>query len=229
MREARDSALAHRSYSSEDRSSLDSIMATAATSAAPASAPPPHPPSSAPPTLGRPTINTSSARRSPLASILASSLGHGSSRPNSPSSPSAHSPRHARYPSLSSNPPLSASSTATIDSFKHFPARKSSLMGDGTGAGGAAGAPASPKSSSVYIHIDRSSTSSLPQILLPKKRVAQHVVSNLSYIAAWYFFSTALSIYNKVSCTCPRRGLLAWYGEGGMTCRKNREQKRECV
>ncbi|KAF9359755.1 Triose-phosphate Transporter [Mortierella sp. NVP85] len=46
------------------------------------------------------------------------------------------------------------------------------------------------------INIGRSS-SSLPQILLPKKRMAQHVMSNLSYIAAWYFFSTALSIYNK--------------------------------
>ncbi|KAF9088528.1 Triose-phosphate Transporter [Mortierella sp. GBA35] len=32
---------------------------------------------------------------------------------------------------------------------------------------------------------------------MPKKRIAQNVASNLSYIMAWYFFSTALSIYNK--------------------------------
>ncbi|KAF8925310.1 Triose-phosphate Transporter [Dissophora ornata] len=49
---------------------------------------------------------------------------------------------------------------------------------------------------SVFINIGRTS-SSLPQILMPKKRVAQNIASNLSYIAAWYFFSTALSIYNK--------------------------------
>ncbi|KAI9232433.1 MAG: triose-phosphate transporter family-domain-containing protein [Podila humilis] len=32
---------------------------------------------------------------------------------------------------------------------------------------------------------------------MPKKKVAQNIAHNLSYIAAWYFFSTALSIYNK--------------------------------
>ncbi|OAQ36212.1 TPT-domain-containing protein [Linnemannia elongata AG-77] len=32
---------------------------------------------------------------------------------------------------------------------------------------------------------------------MPKKRIAQNVASNFSYILAWYFFSTALSIYNK--------------------------------
>ncbi|KAF9426320.1 Triose-phosphate Transporter [Podila epigama] len=48
----------------------------------------------------------------------------------------------------------------------------------------------------VFINIGQSA-SSLPQILMPKKKMAQNIAHNLSYIAAWYFFSTALSIYNK--------------------------------
>jgi len=55
-------------------------------------------------------------------------------------------------------------------------------------------------SNSVFINIGQTS-SSLPQILMPKKKVAQNIAHNLSYIAAWYFFSTALSIYNKVRKT----------------------------
>ncbi|KAF9992950.1 Triose-phosphate Transporter [Entomortierella chlamydospora] len=140
-------------------------------------------------------INTSSARntppgsignaRTPLGSILASSLGHAGGL-SSPVSPSANSPRHFRYPSApTSTPPLSASpsinSAATIDK--------------SNGAGGI-GSNLKNYTPSVFINIGQTS-SSLPQILMPKKRVAQNVVSNLSYIAAWYFFSTALSIYNK--------------------------------
>ncbi|KAG0244797.1 Triose-phosphate Transporter [Actinomortierella wolfii] len=65
------------------------------------------------------------------------------------------------------------------------------------GAAGPASATATGSgSSSVYINIHGSS-SSMPQIVMPKKKVVQNIMSNMSYIAAWYFFSTALSIYNK--------------------------------
>ncbi|KAF9350567.1 Triose-phosphate Transporter [Mortierella sp. AD094] len=160
-------------------------------------------------------INTASARntppssignaRTPLGSILASSLGHAGGS-SSPVSPGANSPRHFRYPSVSaSTPPLSASSStnsaATIESSKNVPPnRKPSAMSefknDKSGGGGGIGSNLKNYTPSVFINIGRTS-SSLPQILMPKKRVAQNVVSNLSYIAAWYFFSTALSIYNK--------------------------------
>ncbi|KAG0268157.1 Triose-phosphate Transporter [Actinomortierella ambigua] len=63
------------------------------------------------------------------------------------------------------------------------------------GAAGSASA-SSGGSTGVYINIG-GSASSLPQIVMPKKKVVHNIMSNMSYIAAWYFFSTALSIYNK--------------------------------
>ncbi|KAI8595370.1 hypothetical protein EDD21DRAFT_44213 [Dissophora ornata] len=169
-----------------------------------------------------PTINTSSrnslpasagAVRTQLGSILASSLGIAGG-PGSPNSPTSSS-RHFRYPSIpSSNPPPSSpsssnnnnnnsnnNSASTIDSSRQLPPiHKSSMMSDSGNVGGdKSGSGYSGfrnYTPSVFINIGRTS-SSLPQILMPKKRVAQNIASNLSYIAAWYFFSTALSIYNK--------------------------------
>ncbi|KAF9584380.1 Triose-phosphate Transporter [Lunasporangiospora selenospora] len=65
--------------------------------------------------------------------------------------------------------------------------------GNNNGSGNNNGKDSSP---SVFINIGRS-TSSMPQIMMPRKRMAQNIASNLTYIATWYFFSTALSIYNK--------------------------------
>lgn len=83
----------------------------------------------------------------------------------------------------------------TSNSTSGAPIRKSSLPTEKeTGSSG--GSSFSNYAPSVFINIGRTS-SSLPQIVMPKKRIAQNVASNFSYILAWYFFSTALSIYNK--------------------------------
>ncbi|KAG0324805.1 Triose-phosphate Transporter [Dissophora globulifera] len=159
--------------------------------------------------------------RTQLGSILASTLGlaGGSSSPSSPNGyhSSPNPSRHFRYPTVpSTNPPSSSSSStsstttigggninsggaAATESSRHQPPnRKVGSMNDSVSAGSDDNSSSSFKNytPSVFINIGRTS-SSLPQILIPKKRVAQNIMSNLSYIVAWYFFSTALSIYNK--------------------------------
>ncbi|KAF9379274.1 Triose-phosphate Transporter [Mortierella sp. AD011] len=112
-------------------------------------------------------INTSSARntppgsignaRTPLGSILASSLGHAGGL-SSPVSPSANSPRHFRYPSApASTPPSSAS-----------PSINSAAIDKSSGADGIS-TNLKNYAPSVFINIGQTS-SSLPQILMPKKR-----------------------------------------------------------
>ncbi|KAF9102050.1 Triose-phosphate Transporter [Mortierella sp. AM989] len=158
--------------------------------------------SSSPHPSARNTPPISTNPRTQLGSILASSLGHAGG-PGSPVSPSSNSSsRHFRYPS--STPPPAAStinSAATFDTSKVLPpTRKPSAMSDGkndkSSGGSGIGSNLKNYAPSVFINIGKT-TSSLPQIVMPKKRVAQNIASNLSYIAAWYFFSTALSIYNK--------------------------------
>ncbi|KAG0207735.1 Triose-phosphate Transporter [Mortierella sp. GBA30] len=153
--------------------------------------------------------------RTPLGSVLASTFGlaAGSVPAGGATSPTIHHHLHSsssssrpfKYPSVSSSsstPPLSSS---TQESSPHVqPIRKSSLMSDSGGSfhssntdkGGHGTGGFKSYTPSVFINVGRTS-SSLPQILMPKKRVAQNIASNLSYIGAWYFFSTALSIYNK--------------------------------
>ncbi|KAF9383593.1 hypothetical protein CPB97_006327 [Podila verticillata] len=150
------------------------------------------------------TSSTSNARTS-LGSVLASTFGPS----GGPGSPTNHQ-KPFKYPST--------------DSTLAAPVRKSTLSGEsgnaskggGFGTGGVVSAAAAAGavvggifkgtgnntnnngSNSVFINIGQTS-SSFPQILMPKKKVAQNIAHNLSYIAAWYFFSTALSIYNKVN------------------------------
>ncbi|KAF9287064.1 Triose-phosphate Transporter [Mortierella alpina] len=151
--------------------------------------------------------------RTPLGSVLASTFGLVGSVPaGGASSPTLHQQQHSHSSSSSSRSfkyqPTSSSSAPSSspqDSSPHVqPVRKTSLMSDpgsfhslGTGdkSGGGSGGFKN-YTPSVFINVGRTS-SSLPQILMPKKRMAQNIASNLSYIAAWYFFSTALSIYNK--------------------------------
>ncbi|KAF9010440.1 hypothetical protein BGZ52_007503, partial [Haplosporangium bisporale] len=151
------------------------------------------------------SISTSSAAnaRTSLGSVLASAFGPS----GGPGSPTNHQ-KPFKYPST--------------DSTLAAPVRKSTLSGEsgnaskggGFGTGGVVSAAAAAGavvgglfkgagnntnnngSNSVFINIGQTS-SSFPQILMPKKKVAQNIAHNLSYIAAWYFFSTALSIYNK--------------------------------
>ncbi|KAG0296753.1 Triose-phosphate Transporter [Linnemannia gamsii] len=124
--------------------------------------------------------------RTPLGAALASTFGHTSS--SGPGSPTVNTGRPFKYPSgsFTSNPAADASKFGA-------PIRKSSLPTEKETGGGSSFSNYAP---SVFINIGRTS-SSLPQIVMPKKRIAQNVASNFSYILAWYFFSTALSIYNK--------------------------------
>ncbi|KAF9135096.1 Triose-phosphate Transporter [Mortierella sp. 14UC] len=130
-----------------------------------------------------PVSSGSNAARTPLGTVLASTFGNNAS--SGPGSPPVSIGRPFKYPSGSS----------TTDSSKLGPPiRKSSLPTEKeSGSGGSSFSNYAP---SVFINIGRTS-SSLPQIVMPKKRIAQNVASNFSYILAWYFFSTALSIYNK--------------------------------
>ncbi|KAF9560062.1 Triose-phosphate Transporter [Mortierella alpina] len=172
---------------------------------------------------GSSTSNNSQARqtppssvngaRTPLGSVLASTFGLAGSVPaGGASSPTLHQQQHGQAFSSSSRSfkyqPVSSSTTSSNspqESSPHVqPIRKTSQMSDsgsfhspGTGdkSGGISGGFKN-YTPSVFINVGRTS-SSLPQILMPKKRMAQNIASNLSYIAAWYFFSTALSIYNK--------------------------------
>lgn len=127
--------------------------------------------------------------RTPLGTALASTFGHTTS--SGPGSPTVNIGRPFKYPSGS----FTSNSTADASKFG-APIRKSSLPSEKE-TGGAGGSSFSNYAPSVFINIGRTS-SSLPQIVMPKKRIAQNVASNFSYILAWYFFSTALSIYNKV-------------------------------
>ncbi|KAG0380257.1 Triose-phosphate Transporter [Mortierella sp. AD032] len=127
--------------------------------------------------------STGHSSRTPLGTVLTSTFGN--STPSGPGSPPVAIGRPFKHPSGSS----------TIDSSKFGPPiRKSSLPTEKETGGG--GSNFSSYAPSVFINIGRTS-SSLPQIVMPKKRMAQNVASNFSYILAWYFFSTALSIYNK--------------------------------
>ncbi|KAF9954130.1 hypothetical protein BGZ72_004893 [Mortierella alpina] len=152
--------------------------------------------------------------RTPLGSVLASTFGLAGAVPaGGASSPTLHHQQHSHSSSSSSRSfkyqpgsSSSPSSNSPQDSSPHVqPIRKTSLMSDAgsfhsAGAGDKSGGGSGSFKNytpSVFINVGRTS-SSLPQILMPKKRMAQNIASNLSYIAAWYFFSTALSIYNKV-------------------------------
>ncbi|KAF9152838.1 Triose-phosphate Transporter [Linnemannia schmuckeri] len=130
--------------------------------------------------------------RTPLGTVLASTFGHNTS--SGPGSPTVNTGRPFKYSSGSSTNQL-FTSNSTADPKFGGPIRKSSLPTEKeTGSGG--GSSFSNYAPSVFINIGGTS-SSLPQIVMPKKRIAQNVASNFSYILAWYFFSTALSIYNK--------------------------------
>ncbi|KAF9976397.1 Triose-phosphate Transporter [Actinomortierella ambigua] len=76
----------------------------------------------------------------------------------------------------------------------YYPLQNTQPGAAGSALASSASATGSPNG--VYINIG-GSASSLPQIVIPKKKVVHNIMSNMSYIAAWYFFSTALSIYNK--------------------------------
>ncbi|KAF9988054.1 Triose-phosphate Transporter [Mortierella antarctica] len=164
---------------------------------------------------GRQTPSSSvNGARTPLGSVLASTFGLAGSVPaGGASSPTLHQQQHGHSSSSSSRSfkyqPVSSSSSSSSnppqESSPHVqPIRKTSLMSDpgsfhSTGTGDKSGIGSGSFKNytpSVFINVGRTS-SSLPQILMPKKRMAQNIASNLSYIAAWYFFSTALSIYNK--------------------------------
>lgn len=127
--------------------------------------------------------------RTPLGSALASTFGYTAS--SGPGSPTVNIGRPFKYPSGS----FANNSTTDVAKFG-TPIRKSSLPAEKE-TGNTGGSSFSNYAPSVFINIGRTS-SSLPQIVVPKKRIAQNVASNFSYILAWYFFSTALSIYNKV-------------------------------
>ncbi|KAK3826952.1 MAG: hypothetical protein JOS17DRAFT_240303 [Linnemannia elongata] len=139
-----------------------------------------------------PPVSSSGAggsARTPLGTVLASTFGNNTS--SAPGSPTVNVGRPFKYPSVSST-----NQVFTSNSTSGAPIRKSSLPTEKeTGSSG--GSSFSNYAPSVFINIGRTS-SSLPQIVMPKKRIAQNVASNFSYILAWYFFSTALSIYNKV-------------------------------
>lgn len=150
------------------------------------------------------STSTTSARTS-LGSVLASTFG-----PSGPGSPTSHQ-KPFKYPSTDT--PLAVPvRKSTLSSESSSNTSKGGGFGNIAGGGVAAAAAAagaavggifkgngnnSTKGSNVFINIGQTS-SSFPQILMPKKKVAQNIAHNLSYIAAWYFFSTALSIYNKV-------------------------------
>ncbi|KAF9194878.1 Triose-phosphate Transporter [Haplosporangium sp. Z 767] len=160
--------------------------------------------------ISQPARNTPPTR-TPLGSILAATFG-----PSSPNSIQSFkypqtSSSSSSTPTFSSPSPLaSAASTAYTSplstpnvsisvsekSTKGPPTRKMSSMSDKGSMGGNKSNSFRDYTPSVIINIGKASTS-LPQILMPKKRVAQDIASNLTYIGAWYFFSTALSIYNK--------------------------------
>ncbi|KAF9086344.1 Triose-phosphate Transporter [Mortierella sp. AD031] len=130
--------------------------------------------------------------RTPLGTVLATTFGHSST--SGPGSPTVNIGRPFKYPSGSSINQLLTGDSTTDPSKFGPPIRRSSLPTEkDAGSGGSSFSNYAP---SVFINIGRTS-SSLPQIVMPKKRIAQNVASNLSYIMAWYFFSTALSIYNK--------------------------------
>ncbi|KAF9923123.1 Triose-phosphate Transporter [Linnemannia zychae] len=135
--------------------------------------------------------NAGPSVRTSLGSVLASTFGNSSSAPGSPT---VNIGRPFKYPSGSSASQMFTSNSASDTSKFGPPTRKSSSPTEKeTGNSGSGFASYAP---SVFINIGRTSNS-LPQIVMPKKRIAQNVVSNFSYIFAWYFFSTALSIYNK--------------------------------
>ncbi|KAF9300488.1 Triose-phosphate Transporter [Mortierella antarctica] len=151
------------------------------------------------------SISTSStSARTSLGSVLASTFG-----PSGPGSPTSHQ-KPFKYPSTDT--PLAVPvRKSTLSSESSSNTSKGGGFGNIAGGGVAAAAAAagaavggifkgngnnSTKGSNVFINIGQTS-SSFPQILMPKKKVAQNIAHNLSYIAAWYFFSTALSIYNK--------------------------------
>lgn len=147
--------------------------------------------SSTPPVSGS---GAGASARTPLGTVLASTFGHNTSP--GPGSPTVNVGRPFKYPSVSSTSQAFNNNSASDPSKFGAPIRKSSLPTEKeTGSGG--GSSFSNYAPSVFINIGRTS-SSLPQIVMPKKRIAQNVASNFSYILAWYFFSTALSIYNKV-------------------------------
>ncbi|KAG0091450.1 Triose-phosphate Transporter [Podila epicladia] len=154
------------------------------------------------------SISTSStSARTSLGSVLASTFG-----PSGPGSPTSHQ-KPFKYPSTDT--PLAVPvRKPTLSSESSSNTSKGSGFGNIVGTGGVAAAAAAAGAAvggifkgtgnsstnngnnSVFINIGQTS-SSFPQILMPKKKVAQNIAHNLSYIAAWYFFSTALSIYNK--------------------------------
>lgn len=146
--------------------------------------------SSTPPVSGS---GAGASVRTPLGTVLASTFGHNTSP--GPGSPTVNVGRPFKYPSVSSTSQAFNNNSASDPSKFGAPIRKSSLPTEKeTGSSG--GSSFSNYTPSVFINIGRTS-SSLPQIVMPKKRIAQNVASNFSYILAWYFFSTALSIYNK--------------------------------
>ncbi|KAF9327069.1 Triose-phosphate Transporter [Podila minutissima] len=153
------------------------------------------------------SISTSStSTRTSLGSVLASTFG-----PSGPGSPTSHQ-KPFKYPSTDT--PLAVPvRKSTLSSESSSNSSKGGGFGNIAGGGVTAAAAAAGAavggifkgngnnstnngSNSVFINIGQTS-SSFPQILMPKKKVAQNIAHNLSYIAAWYFFSTALSIYNK--------------------------------
>lgn len=145
--------------------------------------------SSTPPVSGS---GAGTSARTPLGTVLASTFGHNTS--SGTGSPTVGRP--FKYPSVSSTNQVFTSNSTSDPSKFGAPIRKSSLPTEKeTGSSGRSSF--SNYAPSVFINIGRTS-SSLPQIVMPKKRIAQNVASNFSYILAWYFFSTALSIYNKV-------------------------------
>ncbi|KAF9309103.1 Triose-phosphate Transporter [Podila horticola] len=153
------------------------------------------------------TSSTSNARTS-LGSVLASTFG-----PSGPGSPTNHQ-KPFKYPSTDT-PLTTPVRKSTLSSESSSNTSKGSGFGNIASAGGGVAAAAAAAgaavggifkgngttttnngNNSVFINIGQTS-SSFPQILMPKKKVAQNIAHNFSYIAAWYFFSTALSIYNK--------------------------------
>ncbi|GJJ73563.1 solute carrier family 35, member C2 [Entomortierella parvispora] len=150
--------------------------------------------------------------RTALGSVLASSFGGVSSSLQSSKFTAADSVPPTRKGSLMMNDTISiksgtttvsgsTASNSTTTTATGTPILSSLSSGgnhgnnnSGSSSNGSGGFPS--YTPDVFINIGRTSAS-LPQILMPKKRVARDIASNLSYIAAWYFFSTALSIYNK--------------------------------
>ncbi|KAG0327703.1 Triose-phosphate Transporter [Podila humilis] len=157
-------------------------------------------------------VSSNNARTS-LGSVLASTFGHSGAGPGSPT----NHHKLFKYPTDSASVPVrkstlsndtSSSSSSPINSgtrgnsdssnssFSHGFGSSGPTMAANGATGILAGNGNGSGNNNVFINIGQS-TSSFPQILMPKKKVAQNIAHNLSYIAAWYFFSTALSIYNK--------------------------------